>query len=502
VNDFDVIIVGGGIGGLIAGAILARKEGMKVLLLEKEKYLGGKIFSFEKSEFEPGEFHHLLYSLSRSVIVRSDPPIEELLAQKAFKDFIFEGGWHGFIGSDRSRMSFVLKVLEKDLAIAPNRGLRWWADDNWHELRHLMRNWIAEEIKEGRDVSRAMNLMSIEEATAYDHVDLHSYMKSRAKSENVRQFHEVLAGWESGINDPSLISTGEHIKTVTSVHCSGRDFQSGGAGEPKGGFNSMTRVFASIIEESGGTIMTASPVEEIIIRDYEARGIKVKTKEGVKEYLAKYIICNVPLQRVYGLVPQEYWPAEYVDRISRIWPLAGILGWVCTNPPYDPDFAGVYILPVLPGCSASDGFRGDVLFSFEDAGVIDPERVPEGHGLMPVWCGLLPRDPNEIHNKELVNRAIDGMMTFLRTLMPDFDKRVKWYFFTRCDELYSISVSPGIIGDRRLPVVHPIVKNLFFTGDSIEQWSFGINGAAGGAINCASAVSGKDQSLMLPFYMR
>ena len=226
-KDVDVIIIGGGLGGLVTGAILAKREGYRVLLLEKEKCLGGKIFSFEHSEFEPKEFKHLLYATARSTVIRSDPPIDELLKAKTFKDYIFEGGWHGFIASDRSRMSFVLKALGGDCKMVPNRGLRWWLNDQWHELRDLMQGWTMEEIQEGREVSREMNLMSKEEADVFDHVDMEVYMRSRAKSPKVREFHQVLAAWETGLNDPALVSTGEHIKAINLVHRSGRDFQSG-----------------------------------------------------------------------------------------------------------------------------------------------------------------------------------------------------------------------------------------------------------------------------------
>lgn len=501
-RNADVIIIGGGIGGLITGAILAKREGMRVLLLEKEKVLGGKIYSFENTEYDSREFKHLLYATARSTVIRSQPSLDELLEQKVFKDFIFEGGWHGFIASDRSRMSFVLKALGSDLKILPNRGLRWWHENEWHELRDLMHGWSAEEIREGREVSRQMNLMSFDEASAYDHVDMKAYMHARARNPKARQFHEVLSAWETGINDPALVSTGEHIKAINLVHCSGRDFQTGGCGEPEGGFNNMTRAFAEIIKDNGGTINTAAPVEEVIIEDSMVRGVRVNSSEGAEDIQAPVVVCNVPMQRVYPLVPQEHWPAEFAQRIAGIWPLSGILGWICTKPPMDPSFAGIYIAPVLPGCSSEDGFRGDVLFSCEDAGVIDPSRVPEGHGLLAVWCGLLPCNPDEIRNNTLVDRAVDGMFTFLKTMMPDFDKRVQWYFLTRCEELYSMSVSPGLVGDRRIPVTHPTVRNLYFTGDSVSQWSFGISGTTGGAVNCASAVTGRDQSVLLPSYMR
>jgi L-seryl-tRNA(Ser) seleniumtransferase len=84
-----------------------------------------------------------------------------------------------------------------------------------------------------------------------------------------------------------------------------------------------------------------------------AGGARAATPDGPLEVAARAVVCNVPMQRIYPLVPREYWPLEFAERISRMWPPAGILGWVCTKPPMDPTFAGIYVVPVLPGCSFS-----------------------------------------------------------------------------------------------------------------------------------------------------
>lgn len=49
-NSYDSIVVGGGIGGLTSAAFLAR-EGHKVLLIEKNKELGGLVNTFERDGF-------------------------------------------------------------------------------------------------------------------------------------------------------------------------------------------------------------------------------------------------------------------------------------------------------------------------------------------------------------------------------------------------------------------------------------------------------------------
>ncbi|MCD8072913.1 MAG: NAD(P)/FAD-dependent oxidoreductase, partial [Alistipes sp.] len=46
-NKYDVIIIGGGLGGLACGAILAR-EGLNVCVLEQNRVIGGCLQSFRR----------------------------------------------------------------------------------------------------------------------------------------------------------------------------------------------------------------------------------------------------------------------------------------------------------------------------------------------------------------------------------------------------------------------------------------------------------------------
>ena len=48
VERYDVVVIGAGIGGLAAAALLAKK-GMKTLLLEKEDQVGGYVVSFKRN---------------------------------------------------------------------------------------------------------------------------------------------------------------------------------------------------------------------------------------------------------------------------------------------------------------------------------------------------------------------------------------------------------------------------------------------------------------------
>jgi phytoene dehydrogenase-like protein len=501
-HDADVIIIGGGLGGLVTGAILAKQEGMKVLLLEREEALGGKCFSWEHAEPTLEQFQRIMSRLGRSEVVRSEPPLAELIEKKVFKDYIFECGWHGFIGSDHSRIAYLLQTLGKEIPIVQNAGLRMWKDGDWVELRALMADWSEEEVAESMRLTREFKGMSKADADQYDQVDMKSFMESRTSSPRVREFHELLARWETGLNDPSLISAGEHLKVLSMMRHAERSFHHGGCGEPAGGFNVMTRAFAEIITDNGGGIRLNHKVEEVIIDEYAVKGVRVNSPDGEVRFNAAKVVCNIPMTRVHGVVPKQYWPETSNEQIAKIFPISGMLGWVCTKRPFDREFTGIYVNPCLDGCSTEDGFRGNVLFSFEDAAVVDPGRVPKGQGLMGIWAAMLPRDPDELNDEEKFSHVVDRAFEFMREFFPGFDDELEWYFVTRTNELWSHSISPGLVGNRRIPVAHPLVENLYFTGDSVEQWSFGMSGTVGAGVNCASAVSGVDQSALLPDFMR
>ena len=48
-KKYDVIVIGGGLGGLTCGAMLS-KEGLNVCLLEQHSVIGGCLQSFKRNE--------------------------------------------------------------------------------------------------------------------------------------------------------------------------------------------------------------------------------------------------------------------------------------------------------------------------------------------------------------------------------------------------------------------------------------------------------------------
>jgi phytoene dehydrogenase-like protein len=97
-ENFDVVVIGSGLGGLECGAILSR-EGYRVLVLEKNKQIGGnlQIFSREKRIFDTG-IHYIgglgkgenLYRYFQFLGIMDDLKIKQL-DKDGFDIVTFEG---------------------------------------------------------------------------------------------------------------------------------------------------------------------------------------------------------------------------------------------------------------------------------------------------------------------------------------------------------------------------------------------------------------------------
>jgi phytoene dehydrogenase-like protein len=108
---YDVIIIGGGIAGLTAGALLARRGLRRVLLLEQGASTGGYVTSFKREGFtfdatgaflggceQGGEFHRILAKAGALPYLRF---LRIEMARNIYPDFILDlrlrGGFEEYI---------------------------------------------------------------------------------------------------------------------------------------------------------------------------------------------------------------------------------------------------------------------------------------------------------------------------------------------------------------------------------------------------------------------
>ncbi|MEA4906818.1 MAG: NAD(P)/FAD-dependent oxidoreductase [Anaerolineaceae bacterium] len=122
-SDYDVIVIGAGLGGISAGALLAR-QGRRVLVLEQSERIGGCCSTFEKDGF------HFDVGASIVEIVRPIEMAFEMLGTDLYKevDLIPCDPIMTFLFPDGSRVTYPLSVEKTGELIAsmsPEDGRRW-----------------------------------------------------------------------------------------------------------------------------------------------------------------------------------------------------------------------------------------------------------------------------------------------------------------------------------------------------------------------------------------
>lgn len=506
-KDFDAIIIGSGMGGVITGAILAKKEKLKVLVLERMPVIGGRVISFGKqfgTDTTPEEFKRLLFKGAYSYVIKAEPDIDTIIRKKKiFNDYIIDGGWHAMSAADRCRYALIARSLGRNFKVAPVIGMAYRDEGRWKQMPELVRGWPKDSARERERVAYERTLISNQQAEEFDNVSLKMYMESVTQDKLVQDYYFMLARWQYGVNDPARLSAGEWMKCNNSTVAIGKHLIAGGGmGEVVGGFQAIATTFADIIAENGGEVRTNTTVKEVIIKDWKAKGVVVSGKNGNEQINAPFIISDVPAYNLYDIIDKDFFPKELQQRISTYYPIGALLGNICLKEPLETEFPKGQWLVDLPGLEDLELFGGKACFGFEQTSIVDPTRAPDNRCLVQIALICSRNDPDEVRNKVLMGRFADAIIGLFRNIYPKFEDTLDWYYLTACEMAYGIENAPGLVFDRRLPQRHPAIRNLFFTGDTAKHWDAGSNGAAHSAVLCASAVTGRDYLTMLPPYWR
>jgi len=514
-EKYDVVIIGAGAAGLTVGAILSAREQKKVLVIEKEEAIGGRLASFVGGkkgvsflgkELTIPEYEKVLGSVN-TWVVRASPDLPAIWEQGLLDGYTFEAGVHATFWGDKGRVACVLDYLGKHSDLPGNEGFAVidTRDNKWYQVQRGGKyDWLSDEASlETKTLLREMTSMSLEEAARYDLISFGQWLNEHTKNREVYEYLAALASIHMVMGEPDMMPAGDFLKFMAVASDIGMNLitgSTGTAGPP--GFVDVAVKLAGAFRESGGEIMLGTPVTEVMIADQKACGVIIQTKDGPRQIEARDVVCTVPPNHIFGILPEKHFPSEFVTDIKeRFWGAGMLSGYIGLKRNIIEDKAvnprSWLLVPSL--IKASEGFIGDVdIITFMSSN-FNPLRAPEGKHL---WEFSIALTDKEMHDTGKVNRVVDEATAFMQRNFPAWRDDMEWELWTTSDEGYGIWPP---IGKRRPDVKCPWIEDLYFAGDSYgaHRWGGGLDAAIHSAVLCLDRLGSMDYSTeILPAYHR
>ncbi len=374
-TEAEVVVIGAGMGGLTAAALLA-KAGREVVVIEPERRPGGYLAGFTRRRFVfdsaihwlnqcgPGGFVHKILSW-----IGDDFPVCEPLHDiRRYKGDSFD-----YLLTDRPdelRRQLIadlpgnergLNRMFKDAAVFGDRMMRY---------AHLMRATETMGLFDKMIYGLRMAVWGMPFARVYKKTaveGLAQYVPSGRLSEIFASEEQLLA---------VLIPLGWAYN---------RDFQA----PPVGGSQAFPRWLVERTRGFGSEVVLKKRVAEILLDDGRAAGVRLESGEHIR---ARYVLAACDLETVYTkMLPTGVVPQDLLDKLGRaeLYDSSVTLSLGLDCPAQQLGFGQEMIYLSRDGVTRQELNGGDPHksgLSILAPTVRDPSMAPEGKGTLTVYC--------------------------------------------------------------------------------------------------------------------
>ncbi|MBC7253680.1 MAG: NAD(P)/FAD-dependent oxidoreductase [Actinobacteria bacterium] len=403
-EEYDVLVIGGGYAGLSAGALLAKK-GYRVLLLERSRSLGGRAAYQERD------------------------------------GFLLEYGLHDNRFASEGAAAAVFRRLGRELEFIEPGEPELYRDGEFLPLPNSVGKIFRSPLLPPRaKLSAAYYLVRLVLGNPERKYQLSlEELTSGCKSPETLEIMRVLSG--IGIIAPDLryASAGEMASFLRKALRAKAK-----VGYPKGG---TRRIIEGLREEleKNGQILTSSRVTRLLLR----KGKVNQAKTESAAYEARAVVSAIPVQEVPDLFAGKDLPIKFVKKARDLVPTAGITLDLGLGERIS-DKRGLLVTP-------------DPVTMGQFTSNIDPSTAPKGKQLLS-WFYPLPLP--WMKNPEKVKREEERMREMLAKMFPGIWEAVEWERVMRLNMVDGFLPRPGQTRADRPGFTLPGLDNFFLCGDT------------------------------------
>lgn len=458
-SRYDVVVIGAGIGGLTAGALLAR-AGKKVLIAEAEAQPGGFARAIRSGPYTFDECDHLTWGCGETTTF-GPGIIDTVLRHLGVRDRcefvrmddpIYEARFPGLtLSVPHGREAY----LEAHLQLFPREaaGLRSLTELSSKMFRELNAFPLKPSLRDLASIPRRFPTLF-----RYRNATMKQVIDRELSDPRLRAVYATLWSW---IGPPP-----SHASFLLWAAMMGALVEDG-AYYPKGGFQQLANALAAGLTQAGGELLLGTRANRIFTHDGRVRSVGL---EGGQRVQTPVVISNIDVREtIETLLGPDKVPGRYRRRLRRLRASHSVLALYAATD-LDAQSVGAQHDTMLTTewdheRAHARGAMGEVpRLSIGIPTLKDASLAAEGENLV-ILQALAPAEPAGTPSRdsrvsdrmlELADQVLPGLKQHLRFMDPAPSGTGSGSSLHRVGPIYGWAAYPNQVGMRRLPQETPV----------------------------------------------